>query len=83
MTIRRCLILLLVVLAACGSTSEPTIAEKIAVLDGDDAGESAQYEATLDQLSDRCDDHPSHERLADMAVVSRDTLRRRFAPFDW
>ena len=74
MTMRRCLILLLVVLAGCGSTSEPTIAEKMAVLDGDDAGETAQYEAALDQLSSRCDDHPSPERIADMAVVSQKQL---------
>jgi hypothetical protein len=71
---RRCLILLLAVLTGCGSTSEPTIAEKLAVLDGDDAGVPTQYEAALGQLSSRCDDHPDPERIADMAVVSREKL---------
>ena len=77
---RRCLILLLAVLAGCSSTSgdsaggEPTIAEKLAVLDGDDAGAPTEYEAALDQLSSRCDDHPDPERIADMAVVSRRQL---------
>jgi hypothetical protein len=74
MTMRRCLILLLAVLAGCGSTSEPTISEKLAVLDGDNAGVPMQYETALDQLSSRCDDHPDPERVADMAVVSREKL---------
>jgi hypothetical protein len=48
---RRCLILLLALLAGCNSSSgdsaggEPTIAEKLAVLDGDDAGVPTEYEA--------------------------------------
>jgi len=52
---RRCLILLLAVLAGCVSTSddettsassEPTIAEKLVTIDGGD-GDPAQYDAAL------------------------------------
>jgi hypothetical protein len=79
---RRCLILLLAVLAGCVSTSddettpassEPTIAEKLVTLGGGDS-DPAQYDAALGQLSSRCADHPDTERVADMAVVSRDKL---------
>jgi hypothetical protein len=49
-------------------------AERLATLDGANAANPAQYDAALGQLSRRCSDHPDPERIADLAVGSRDKL---------